>query len=118
MAWAFSSIFVDCYSRCSADNSISFLTGIPEHVRTLIVPNNRLSGLTAYGHLSNLQRLDISNNQVDSVHQLSCLHHLREIKADGNRICDLAGLADISGLLRLSLKDNAIESLDLSATSW
>lgn len=83
-----------------------------------MVPNNRLSGLTSFGHLVNLQRIDISNNGIDTVHQLSCLHHLREVKADGNEIADLGGLAEIDGLLRLSLRDNAIEGLDLTATKW
>jgi hypothetical protein len=33
--------------------------------------------LTSFQHLSNLERLDISNNQLESVRHLACLRHLR-----------------------------------------
>ncbi|KAI5475630.1 leucine-rich repeat protein [Pseudohyphozyma bogoriensis] len=101
-----------------SDNELTFLTGIPSTVRTLVLPSNRIHGLTSFGHLRNLERVDISNNQVDSVAQLACLVHLRELKADNNQISDLGGLAGIDALVRLSLKGNCIESLDLAATSW
>ncbi|KAL8290415.1 hypothetical protein RQP46_002673 [Phenoliferia psychrophenolica] len=101
-----------------SENEISFLTGVPSTLRTLVIPYNRLSSLTSFGHLRNLERVDLSNNHIDSVSQLACLVHLRELKADNNQIADLAGLADIDGLVRLSLKGNRIESLDFAATNW
>ncbi|KAK4699944.1 protein NUD1, partial [Phenoliferia sp. Uapishka_3] len=101
-----------------SENEISFLTGVPSTVRTLLLPHNRISSLTSFGHLRNLERIDMSNNHIDSVGQLSCLVHLRELKADNNKIKDLGGLADIDGLVRLSLKGNCIESVDFSATNW
>jgi Leucine-rich repeat (LRR) protein len=48
-------------------NAISYLSGIPSSVRTLHVPSNRLTSLTSVNHLRNLQYLDISRNQLDSV---------------------------------------------------
>ena len=102
----------------SSENEISFLTGVPASLRTLVIPHNRLSSLTSFGHLRNLERVDLSNNHIDSVSQLACLVHLRELKADNNQISDLAGLAEIDGLVRLSLKGNRIESLDFGKTNW
>lgn len=101
-----------------SENEIAYLTGVPSTLRTLLIPHNRLSSLTSFGHLRNLERIDMSNNHVDSVYQLACLVHLRELKADNNQIRDLAGLANIDGLVRLSLKGNLIESIDFAATSW
>lgn len=105
-------------SSHSNDNEISFLTGVPSTVRTLLLSVNRISSLTSFAHLRNLERLDLSNNALDSVHQLSCLRHLREFKADNNSIRELSGLAEIDGLLRLSLRGNKVDSVDFSKTKW
>lgn len=49
------------------DNAISYLTGLPSGIRTLHVAGNRLTALAIVDHLRNLQFLDISRNQLDSV---------------------------------------------------
>ncbi|WVQ85676.1 hypothetical protein IAT38_007842 [Cryptococcus sp. DSM 104549] len=100
------------------DNVISYLSGIPSTVRTLCVAGNRLSSLTSVNHLRNLQYLDISRNQLDSVAQLDCLVHLRELKADHNTITDLGKLMNMDCLIKLSVSDNKIERLDLGDAKW
>lgn len=100
------------------ENDISYLTGLPNALRTLLISHNSLTSLVSFSHLLNLERIDISNNHIDSVASLACLRHLRELKADNNQISDLGGLAQNDGLIRLSLKGNQIESLDLSVTKW
>ncbi|MBZ6370678.1 MAG: leucine-rich repeat domain-containing protein [Microbacterium hominis] len=100
------------------DNEIAYLTGIPPTLRTLLAASNRLTDLTSFQHLSNLERLDISNNQLESVRHLACLRHLRELKADNNRISNLDGLADLDSLVRISLKNNDLSDVDFSRTSW
>jgi hypothetical protein len=50
-----------------SDNGISYLSGIPGTVRTLIASGNVISSLTAVNHLSHLQYLDLSRNDLDGV---------------------------------------------------
>jgi len=49
------------------DNEISYLSGIPSTVRTLFAAGNKISSLTAINHLSNIQYLDLSRNDLDGV---------------------------------------------------
>ncbi|KAG8907834.1 hypothetical protein FRB99_002007 [Tulasnella sp. 403] len=77
-----------------------------------------LSSQTSYAHLLNLEELDISNNQVDSLKQLACLRHLRELKADGNRIVQLDGVAGLDSLVKVSLKGNRLVEIDFGAFEW
>ena len=45
-----------------SDNEIDHLGGAPAGIRHLRIANNSLTSLTAWGHLSNLQTLDVSGN--------------------------------------------------------
>ncbi|KAF8208591.1 hypothetical protein K438DRAFT_1812522 [Mycena galopus ATCC 62051] len=99
-------------------NQLSWLSGIPGGVRTLSVASNRLTGLTSYSHLLNLENLDISRNEVDSLRQLTPLRHLRELRADGNSITSAEGLERMDGLVKLSLEGNALTELNLAPFRW
>ncbi|KAF9534523.1 hypothetical protein CPB83DRAFT_844368 [Crepidotus variabilis] len=99
-------------------NELAWLSGIPGSVRTLSVAFNCLTGITSYSHLNNLENLDISNNEVDSLRQLQCLRHLRELKADGNKITSLDGLERMDGLMKLSVEKNKIQKVDLDEYQW
>ncbi|KAJ7505561.1 hypothetical protein B0H11DRAFT_1796409 [Mycena galericulata] len=101
------------------DNQLAWLSGVPGGVRTLSVASNRLTGLTSYSHLLNLENLDISRNEVDSLRQLTCLRHLRELRADGNALTNVEGLERMDGLVKLSLAGNALSgTLDLAPYRW
>ncbi|KAL5520051.1 hypothetical protein ACEPAG_1711 [Sanghuangporus baumii] len=100
------------------DNLLSWLSGIPGTVRTLSVASNALTSLTSFGHLKNLENLDISHNDIDSLQQLKCLSHLRELRADGNKITELDGLEDFDGLLKLSLESNTLHEVHLAKFRW
>jgi protein NUD1 len=93
-------------------NELGQLSGVSGTVRTLLVQNNCLSSLTSWGHLQNLQYLDISGNVLESLDGLSCLIHLRELKATNNRIRNLEGILDLNGLLHLELQANQLASVD------
>ncbi|KAJ7695714.1 hypothetical protein B0H17DRAFT_1055320 [Mycena rosella] len=99
-------------------NQLSWLSGVPGGVRTLSVASNRLTGVTSYSHLLNLENLDISGNEVDSLRQLACLRHLRELRADGNAIESVEGLERMDGLMKLSLEGNQLRELEVEGFRW
>ncbi|KAF8349237.1 hypothetical protein F5887DRAFT_945111 [Amanita rubescens] len=99
-------------------NHLSWLSGVPDTVRTLSVASNCLTELTSYSHLTNLEHLDISRNEVESLRQLACLRHLHELKADGNRITSLEGLERMDGLVKLSLQGNMISTINCAQFKW
>lgn len=99
-------------------NELAYLSGVPTCLRELNASQNQLTSLTSYGHLTNLEVLDISNNQVDSIAQLKCLRHLRELSAAGNTISDLDGIMKTTSLVKLNLKGNRLTSVSLEECSW
>ncbi|KAK2459660.1 hypothetical protein APHAL10511_008305 [Amanita phalloides] len=99
-------------------NRLSWLSGVPVTVRTLSVAFNCLTELTSYSHLANLEHLDISRNEVESLRQLACLRHLHELKADGNKITSLEGLDRMDGLVKLSVQGNLISSINCKQFKW
>ncbi|SZF00797.1 unnamed protein product [Blumeria hordei] len=97
-------------------NRLSHLNGIPKTVRKLYIAENCISDMTAWGHLTNLQYVDVSNNELESLSSLKSLVHLRGIRADKNKISDLKGVSELDGLLNLRLRDNNLRSLDFQNT--
>lgn len=97
-----------------ADNKINQVKGIPYTIRRLWAQNNCLTGLTSWTELSNLQHLDISGNDIDSLDGLSGLVHLRTLKADNNKIQSLQGISYLDGLIELSAICNEIEIVDFA----
>ncbi|KAJ7175511.1 hypothetical protein C8R46DRAFT_1213977 [Mycena filopes] len=90
----------------------------PCHRRTQSA-QRRLTGMTSYSHLLNLEDLDISKNEVDSLRQLASLPHLRELRANGNALTSTEGLEWLDGLVKLPLEGNAIEGeLDPARFLW
>ena len=97
-----------------SNNNLGQLDGAPVSVRVLQVRHNCLSNLTAWGHLHNLQYLDVSGNHIQSLRGFSSLVHLRELKADDNQIESLDGIANLNGLIKLAVRRNTLRSLDFS----
>jgi len=60
----------------------------------------------------NLQYLDVSGNDIDSLEGFCDLMHLRELKADDNAIWRLDDIFGLDGLLKLSLKANKLREVD------
>lgn len=95
-----------------SNNKVGQLSGLPDPVRLLVAPGNCFTNLTSWGSLHNLQYLDISKNNLESLEGFSGLVHLRELKANYNRIRNIEGVLDLNGLLSLKLKGNEIASVD------
>ncbi|KAL4949994.1 hypothetical protein BDW69DRAFT_202454 [Aspergillus filifer] len=98
-----------------SENDIGQLSGVPSTVRNLRIQDNRLSNLTAWGHLGNLQYLDISGNGLESLDAVNGLVHLRELIADNNHLRDIEGVFGLNGLLTLKLRNNRLRSVDFAA---
>ncbi|KAJ5559048.1 hypothetical protein N7461_003020 [Penicillium sp. DV-2018c] len=99
-----------------SDNEIGQLSGIPSTLRTLRIPRNCLSNLTPWGHMVNLQYLDVSGNDIETLDGFSGLIHLRELKANDNRIRNIDGILDLNGLLSLKLSNNSITAVDFEGS--
>lgn len=100
-----------------SNNSLDQLHGAPSSIRDLRVCRNHLSDVSAWGHLYNLQYLDISGNHIQSFKAFQHLVHLRELKADDNEIESLDGLFQHDGLLSLRLRGNLVRSVDFQGSS-
>ncbi|KAG9051667.1 hypothetical protein FS837_000055 [Tulasnella sp. UAMH 9824] len=77
-----------------------------------------LTSSTSFAHLLNIEELEISHNQVDSLEQFGALRHLRDLKADGNRIVRLDGIGQLDSLVRVSVKGNRIQEVDFDSFHW
>ncbi|RYP70130.1 hypothetical protein DL771_005642 [Monosporascus sp. 5C6A] len=100
----------------ASNNSISHLDGVPGSVRNLRMTCNQLSELTAWGHLMNLQYVDVSNNQLNSLYPFKELVHLRNLRADNNQIASLDGINLHDSLQVLRVRGNLIEKVDFDGT--
>lgn len=97
-------------------NALTQLNGAPSTIRRLAARCNRLSNMTHWGYLTNLQYLDISGNQLESLSGLGHLIHLREVTADDNQIENLDGVSELDALLKLRLRRNKLQKVDFSST--
>jgi Leucine-rich repeat (LRR) protein len=102
-----------------SNNCLSYLTGFPHTLRFLHLSHNKLSDLTSFSHIGNLETLNVSHNpRITSLVQLASLKHLRSLQAQACQIDTLDGIADLDGLLDLDLSDNQLQSLQLEHTAW
>ncbi|GBB85446.1 hypothetical protein RclHR1_11990006 [Rhizophagus clarus] len=97
------------------NNLLRYLTGTPASLTTLQVRGNRLTSLTSFAHLPNLEYLDISQNRIETLTDLHRLEHLREVFADENLITCCYSVLRIPGLVKLSLKKNKLKSVDFES---
>ena len=95
-------------------NKITHLQGAPDALRHLNLSNNQLGSLTDLSHLKNLQYVNLANNSLKNLDGFSNLTHLRELRVDRNEISGIEGILDLDGLLTLDLRRNKLKSIDLS----
>lgn len=99
-----------------SDNDIGQLDGAPGTIRSLRIARNCLSDLSSWGHLSNLQYVDISNNGLTCLEGFKSLVHLRSLRADNNKIQYLKGITSLDGLISLRLRGNMVQSIDFAGS--
>lgn len=101
-----------------SNNKLSFVTGAPPSLRSMIVSHNNLTDLASFGQLPNLQYLSIANNRYERLNGLANLYHLRELNVDNNHLVSLDGISHLDGLIRLSVSGNDLSSVDFTGYSW
>ncbi|KNZ56409.1 hypothetical protein VP01_240g3 [Puccinia sorghi] len=101
-----------------SSNQLNYLSGLPSSLRMLIAHKNQINELCCFSHLPNLERLDLSQNSLTSLEQLSCLKHLRELKVNDNLISDVSGLYSVDSLKKLSMKGNRIKKINFELAHW
>jgi protein NUD1 len=99
-----------------SENELGQLDGAPSTLRDLRVQHNCLTNMTAWGHLINLQYLDVSGNQLETLDSFSGLIHLRELRANNNRIRNIKGIFGLNGLLRLEMRHNNLTTVDFEGS--
>jgi protein NUD1 len=99
-----------------SDNEIGQLDGAPGTIRNLRIVRNRLTDLSSWIHLSNLQYVDISDNGVTSLEGFKNLVHLRSLRADNNKIQCLKGIASLDALISLRLRGNMVQYVDFAGS--
>ncbi|KAK4130328.1 hypothetical protein BT67DRAFT_465119 [Trichocladium antarcticum] len=100
-----------------SNNNIRNLAGIPSSVLHLRMMHNQLSSLTAWGHLMNLQYIDVSNNHLTSLAAFASLVHLRSLRADNNQISSLDGIKFHKGLQTLRVRGNLVRVVNLEGST-
>ncbi|CAG8633547.1 11899_t:CDS:10, partial [Ambispora leptoticha] len=93
------------------NNNLEYLHGLPSVLTTLKVASNKLTGMTDFRHLPNLQYLDISDNLIED---LNGLGNLRELVARDNFIESFSGVFCLKSLQRLILKRNKFTEVDFT----
>ncbi|BFZ62646.1 Protein nud1 [Saitoella coloradoensis] len=94
-----------------SDNQLGYLTGIPTEVRALKASRNRLTGLTTFSYLKDLQYLDVADNEIDTLHGFATLYHMRELNVNQNEISSLDGVTHLDGLLKLNVRNNGLKEV-------
>ena len=88
------------------------LTNLPNTITNLKVANISLSDLEWLKHMTNIKELDISFNDLKSIHANDIhVRSLEKLDAAANQITDISSISDMSELKELSLKDNRVEDL-------
>jgi len=100
-----------------SNNQLGQLSGVPESVKDLKAAGNCLSSITHFGHLFNLQYLDISRNGLENLDGLRNLKHLRELKADDNSLESLEGVLSMDGLVSLRARRNKLTTVSFEKAS-
>ena len=80
----------------------------------LELANNSLTDLSPISNLIYLESLDVSNNQIESIHDVLTEYlELRTLKLSYNKIEDINCLANLSSIVFLYLNNNNIKNIQV-----
>ncbi len=89
------------------------LTGLEfaSNLQTLELPNNNIQDLTALSGLTNLRVLSLRSNQISDISALSGLSSLRELDLFDNQVSDISALSSTSNIETLNLQRNEVSDV-------
>ncbi|KAJ2994483.1 hypothetical protein HDV02_001543 [Globomyces sp. JEL0801] len=90
--------------------NIDVLKKLPA-LQSLDVSMTNIKNLTQFNGLL-LRKLDLSNNNLVDIEDLSGLNHLRELDLSYNNICDISSLNEMAQLEILNLESNCVEDIE------
>lgn len=94
---------------------IKSLAGL-EHcvaVQEIDLENNQIEDLSQLSGLKLLQSINLAGNQIQSVEPLKDLDRVQYLELSRNKISDIAPLAKMSNMRSLYLSDNQIQSIEV-----
>lgn len=106
-------------TKCNLmDNDIEVIPdaigGMGEELAVLELRNNKIRVIpSALSALSGLKVLDVSNNKVETMEEVT-LPNLADLNLSKNNLCAMPNLSGLRSLARLALSDNALTELPAS----
>lgn len=93
--------------------SIAELTGLEyaTNLQELDLAENNITSLTPLAGLTNLRALYLGNNWIQDVHSLVDLTNLEELWLYNNNLSEVSGLSELTNLTVLGLQNNQITSV-------
>lgn len=96
--------YSNIFSIRANNNQIENVT-IPERVEYLILQNNNITNINITNN-NELVMLDLSNNQIEEITNVSGLNHLYDINLSNNKIKDVSILSELPKLQYVTLDSN------------
>ncbi|CAD8172880.1 unnamed protein product [Paramecium octaurelia] len=92
-------------------NNIEQMWLLPSSLITLEINNNLLQNLSNISHLKNLKQIDLSNNLLQSVHWFSNLTQLTHLFLKNNKIKTIEQLKNLPQLVEVDLECNELKNV-------
>ncbi|CAD8151337.1 unnamed protein product [Paramecium octaurelia] len=92
-------------------NNIEQMWLLPSSLITLEINNNLLQNLSNISHLKNLKQIDLSNNLLQSVHWFSNLTQLTHLFLKNNKIKTIEQLRNLPQLIEVDLECNDLKNV-------
>ncbi|KAI8577182.1 hypothetical protein K450DRAFT_253253 [Umbelopsis ramanniana AG] len=98
-------------------NIITHIDKLPRSLRQLKAHHNRITDCSGLCDLHDLHYLNISQNMLENLQELSTLRNMQELHAENNLISSWSGVKHMKLLVRLNLSHNRLRDLNLSGSS-
>ena len=100
-------------SLYAGDDGIIDLTGLEyaTNLQTLELPNNDICDIAALSGLANLRVLSLRSNRISDISALAGLSNLEELDLFGNEVSDISALSSVGNLEILNLQRNEVSDV-------